>query len=313
MELAELAKRAGEQVGLEVAIDHFPNPRVELEEHYYNAVNTKLRDLGLKPHHLGEELVQLDALDDRALQGPRGGAGDRPEDALEAGRAGRRADVRRRPRRGAPALSAVLFDLDGVLIDSRRAIAGSMNRALAATGLPERPLEELHALIGPPTAVSFSGLLGVAQDDPAVGELVGTYRGFYSESAIAETTLQPGIAEVVAELAGRRRLGVATSKAKQLAEPILEALGLREHFEIVAGPDINDLHEDKAATATRALAELGVETAPLVGDTRFDVVAAVALGLKPIGVTWGIGTEAELREAGAEVIVDEPRELLELL
>jgi phosphoglycolate phosphatase len=188
-----------------------------------------------------------------------------------------------------------------------------MNRALVAHGLSERPLEELHALIGPPTAVSFSGLLGVEQDDPEVRDLVGVYRGFYRESAIAETTLQPGIGEVVAELASRRRLAVATSKAKQMAEPILEALGLREHFEVVAGPDIGDLHEDKATTATRALSELGVQTAPLVGDTRFDVVAAVALGLQPIGVTWGIGSEAELREAGAEVIVDEPRELLELL
>jgi UDP-sulfoquinovose synthase len=58
MELAEIAKRAAEQAGTEVTIDHFPNPRVELEEHYYNAVNTKLRDLGLKPHYLGEELVR---------------------------------------------------------------------------------------------------------------------------------------------------------------------------------------------------------------------------------------------------------------
>ena len=58
MELAELAKRSAEQIGLEVTIDHFPNPRVELEEHYYNAANTKLRDLGLKPHYLGEELVR---------------------------------------------------------------------------------------------------------------------------------------------------------------------------------------------------------------------------------------------------------------
>jgi phosphoglycolate phosphatase len=187
-----------------------------------------------------------------------------------------------------------------------------MNRALVAHGRPERPLEQLHALIGPPTAVSFSGLLGVEQDDPEVGELVATYRGFYRESAIEQTTLQPGIGPVVAELAGRRRLAVATSKAKQLAEPILEALGLRGHFEVVAGPDIGDLHEDKATTAARALAELGVDTAPLVGDTRFDVVAAVALGLPPIGVTWGIGTEAELREAGAGVIVNEPRELLEV-
>jgi len=53
-ELAELTKRAAETVGLDVTIDHFPNPRVELEEHYYNATNTKLHDLGLQPHLLGE-------------------------------------------------------------------------------------------------------------------------------------------------------------------------------------------------------------------------------------------------------------------
>jgi UDP-sulfoquinovose synthase len=57
-ELAELVKTSAEHIGYEVEIRHFPNPRVELERHYYNAVNTKLIDLGLKPHHLGEELVR---------------------------------------------------------------------------------------------------------------------------------------------------------------------------------------------------------------------------------------------------------------
>ena len=127
-----------------MTIDHFPNPRVELEEHYYNAVNTKLRDLGLKPHHLGEELVRsmlstIERHKDRVIA-----RAIAPEDALEAGRARRR---RRRsptrsiprPRRGPEPRSAVLFDLDGVLVDSRRPIAGSMNRALAARGLPRAP------------------------------------------------------------------------------------------------------------------------------------------------------------------------------
>jgi UDP-sulfoquinovose synthase len=57
-ELAELVSRAGGELGYDVAIRSFPNPRIEAEEHYYNAVNTKLRDLGLQPHLLGEELVQ---------------------------------------------------------------------------------------------------------------------------------------------------------------------------------------------------------------------------------------------------------------
>jgi UDP-sulfoquinovose synthase len=58
LELAELVKGAAAHLGYEVTIDHVDNPRVEKEEHYYNAVNTNLLDLGLQPHHLGEELVE---------------------------------------------------------------------------------------------------------------------------------------------------------------------------------------------------------------------------------------------------------------
>src|SRR3954462_202993 len=58
LELAEIAQRAGSELGYEVELEHVENPRVEQEEHYYNAANTKLRELGLKPHYLGEELVR---------------------------------------------------------------------------------------------------------------------------------------------------------------------------------------------------------------------------------------------------------------
>ena len=58
MEFAEITKRSAAELGYEVEIEHFSNPRVELEEHYYNAANTKLHDLGLQPHLLGDELVR---------------------------------------------------------------------------------------------------------------------------------------------------------------------------------------------------------------------------------------------------------------
>jgi UDP-sulfoquinovose synthase len=58
LELAELVARAGKEVGLDVAIEHVDNPRVEAEEHYYNAANTHLLDLGLKPHYLSETLIE---------------------------------------------------------------------------------------------------------------------------------------------------------------------------------------------------------------------------------------------------------------
>ena len=68
--LADLVRRAGD-LGYAVEIQEYHNPRVEKEEHYYNPVHTKLLDLGLEPTFLGEELVRLDAEDDRPAQGPR--------------------------------------------------------------------------------------------------------------------------------------------------------------------------------------------------------------------------------------------------
>ena len=58
LELAELVARAGKEVGLSVAIEHVDNPRVEAEEHYYNATHTRLLDLGLQPHYLSETLIE---------------------------------------------------------------------------------------------------------------------------------------------------------------------------------------------------------------------------------------------------------------
>ena len=58
LELAELVKRAGDALGYAVKLDRYVNPRVEAEDHYYNAVNRKLLGLGLKPHYLGDELVR---------------------------------------------------------------------------------------------------------------------------------------------------------------------------------------------------------------------------------------------------------------
>jgi len=161
--------------------------------------------------------------------------------------------------------TAVLFDLDGVIVDSRRAFAGSVNHALAANGLAERDPADLYPFIGP--------------------ALHGTFRA-------------------------RVPLAVATSKPAALAEPLLEALGLREHFAVLAGPSLDAEAEGKTITLGRALAALHGGASPvMVGDRLYDVVAAHDHGLAAVGVLWGIGDEAELREAGADLIVRAPHEL----
>ena len=166
---------------------------------------------------------------------------------------------------------AILFDLDGVLIDSRAAITGCMNDALEAVGLPRHDPRDLERSIGPPQLESFTEL---------------------------------------AELATRSRLGIATSKPQAYAEPLVERLGLAPHFVVVVGPDLDVDSEPKRVTVARALEAMDVSGPPLVGDRSHDVEAAIANGMACVGVLWGIGSEVELREAGAAAIVSDPVELL---
>jgi phosphoglycolate phosphatase len=208
---------------------------------------------------------------------------------------------------------AILFDLDGVLVDSRAAIAGSLNHALAANGLPRHQEAELHRFIGPSLASVFSHLSGAPLESDLVVACVASYREHYREASLRLTTAVPGMPEVVAELARQpRALAVATSKPVAFAEPILEAVGLREWFDVVAGPDLNPFGETKSATIATALETVG-SPAVMVGDRHHDVEGARANGLACIGVLWGIGSEAELRAAGAAPLVAQPADLIAAL
>jgi phosphoglycolate phosphatase len=206
---------------------------------------------------------------------------------------------------------AVMFDLDGVLVDSRVPFARAVNAALLAYGLGERPEQELHQFLGPPLHRTFAELTG---DEALVQPCVDAYRDRYRELAASETTVFPGMRELLAGIAAEMPLLVATSKPRELAEPLLEHLGLRAHFAAVVGPELDAENEAKTETVGRAIAALAPGARPvMVGDRNYDVIAAHDHGIRAIGVLWGIGSERELRAAGADALVDTPDDLASLL
>ena len=211
--------------------------------------------------------------------------------------------------------AGVRFDLDGVLVDSRVAISRSMNHALRACGLEAWPEPRLHPLIGPPLHDAFGEVLAQQGGDPElVDACVARYRERYTTACVEETRANPGIAETLQELAGRLALGVATAKPAAYAVPILETLDMARFFGSVVGPSLDARGEPKTRTVARALEALGAAgPVAMVGDRLHDVVAGRANGLTTIGVTWGIGSEAELRDAGADHLVESPAELSDLL
>ena len=214
------------------------------------------------------------------------------------------------PRPGRASAEVVLFDLDGVIADSRRAITACMNAALVAAGVEPWPEAELHRFIGPSLSFGFAEILGVGEDDPAVAAAIDDYRARYSSVFVRDTPAYPSIVEAVRAVGAERRIGVATSKPRAFAEPLLEAFGLPACLSVIAAPEL-DIHvESKSDTVAAALAALGdVSGGAMVGDRHVDMRAAHDHGLRAVGVSWGFGSEAELRDAGADVVVGSPAEL----
>jgi len=203
----------------------------------------------------------------------------------------------------------VLFDLDGVLIDSRLAVTACIKHALRIQGLPERAPESLERFIGPPLAAGFAELTGQPQSSHTVLACLANYRERYSEVSLLQTTVVPGIPEALLTLSEDHTLAVATSKPLAFAEPLLQSLALRDRFALIAGPELDAHQEDKSTTIRTALATLGVTSAVMVGDRSFDILGAHACAIPAVGVTWGIGSRQELAGAGADTIIDSPSEL----
>jgi phosphoglycolate phosphatase len=207
---------------------------------------------------------------------------------------------------------ALLFDLDGTIVDSRVPYTRCMNYALATVGLAERAPEDLYQYLGPPLHETLVEHLGVPTE--LVERCIELYRERYVAVGMDETEVFNGVPELLRSLHGRVPMAVATSKVSTLAEPLLEKLGLLELFETVAAPAPDTVNESKAATITSALVALGgPATSIMIGDRFYDVDGARAHGIPTIGVLWGVGSEQELRDAGAAALVATPAEIPTLL
>ncbi|HET6211011.1 MAG TPA: HAD hydrolase-like protein, partial [Jatrophihabitans sp.] len=207
----------------------------------------------------------------------------------------------------------VLLDLDGTLSDSALGILQSLRLAFDEVGVPWVDQATARALLGPPFWHSLPPLVGADNVD----RVVASYRRHYWGGAMLRTTCYPGVAELLAELAGRElRLAVATSKAEPQAVRIIEHLGLTAYFETVCGDTLDGRRDSKALVVGEALRRLGrpdPSQVLMVGDRSHDVLGAAAHGIGCAGALWGYGSVAELAAAGALRLCEQPVDLLELV
>lgn len=206
---------------------------------------------------------------------------------------------------------AVLFDMDGTLLDTLADMAAAVNHILSVHGYPLRTAEEVRAFVGNGARKLMERALPPDVTGDAFEALLEEYRQWYEAHACVKTAPYPGVPAVLAALhrAGVRCAVVSNKPdgaTRELAArffPGLPAFGQQDGIPAKPAPDM----------VYHALAELGVEAsaAAYVGDSEVDVALARNAKLPLVAVSWGFRGREALEEAGAALVVDDAATLLE--
>jgi len=207
--------------------------------------------------------------------------------------------------------STYIFDLDGTLSNPHAGMADSINHALVHHGHAARSVEEIATYIGPPLEGTLAAVLGT-DDSAVIAEVVQSYRDHYLIAGYSNNHLYDGVVDMLDTLKGAgASVGVCTSKPTKTATMILAHFELLHYFEFVSGGDVG---VKKGQQLEELLASGAIDNqAIMIGDRNVDIIAAKQNKLASLGVLWGFGPEAELVEAGADFIIGNPRQVLELV
>lgn len=212
---------------------------------------------------------------------------------------------------------AVLFDLDGTLLDTLEDLGASVNRVLQRAGFPVHPIDSYRYFVGEGASMLVERSLPPAHRQPAeVKHFLAEYRAEYERSWAQTTKPYEGIPELLDELVNRGlRLGILSNKPHGMTLKCVEHYLARWHFAVVLGqrdqvarkPDPSGAHE------AAGIMQVAPGEVLYVGDTATDMQTARAAGMFALGCTWGFRTEKELQENGAHAIAHHPREIPPLI
>lgn len=215
------------------------------------------------------------------------------------------------------AYHAVLFDLDGTLLDTLKDIADSVNYALASFGFKGHELNAYRYFIGEGVEVlALRSLPENRRDKLTVGKLVDCINGKYSLRWANNTRPYIGIPELLDALTSLGiRLAVLSNKAQNFTEMLISRLLLDWHFELVVGapPSIPQKPDPRAARQIAKQMNMPPGEFIYLGDSGVDMKTAIAADMYPVGVLWGFRTTEELLTSGAKTLTKKPQDMLPLL
>ena len=210
---------------------------------------------------------------------------------------------------------AVLFDMDGTLLDTLEDLCDSTNHALEQMGYPLRGIEEIRRFIGNGAEKQIRRAVPEGTSEGKIMETLAAFRAYYQDHCQIKTKVYDGLLDVLSEL---KEKGVKMAVVSNKPDAAVKKLS-REYFgdrlDYAIGPSDGVRCKPYPDMAEEALKALGVEKkdAVFVGDSEVDVQTGLNAGLDVIAVSWGFRSREVVIEAGAKMIADDASELEKLI
>lgn len=214
-------------------------------------------------------------------------------------------------------IEAVLFDLDGTLIDSAPDLGAAADQMRTDRGLPPLPLEQYRPMAGAGARGMIGVAFGLTPEDPSYNELREEFMANYERCMTARTYAFAGIPELIDQLMQRELVwGVVTNKIERFTLPLTGAMPLFATAGAIVGGDTTPHPKPHPAPLFEAARRLGLEPQRClyVGDDERDIVAGLAAGMGTVAATYGyLGAKGDVSAWGAHASINSPTELLQLL
>jgi phosphoglycolate phosphatase len=208
---------------------------------------------------------------------------------------------------------AVIFDLDGTLVDTLVDLAETCNAILAEFGFLPHPVDAYRYFVGNGLRRMIEQILPEGEEDK-VEQGLALFQTLYAKNWQKNAEPYAGIHEALQSLSSRGlQLAVLSNKPHDFTCMFVDYYFPEKPFRLVYGQQPGGPRKPDPSMAIRILEELkcDAEHSVFVGDTAMDILTGVRAGMKTIGVKWGFREEKELRDSGASVIIEHPSQLLE--
>ena len=214
-------------------------------------------------------------------------------------------------------IAAVLFDLDGTLLDTLEDIADSANSILAKRNFPTHNLDDYRRFVGDGLSMLITRALPPGkQTPPIIQECEQAFRNVYALNWNKKTKPYSGVFEMLDALKARSlKLAVLSNKPEDFTKRCVKEYLSQWPFEIVKGLSSSNPPKPDPTAAKQIAHLLKIHPPDILylGDSGVDMKTAISAGMFPVGALWGFKPQAELKHNGAQALIKHPQELLTLL